>query len=449
MMMAREGHPRKLHRRDWPGFLNRMVPASVWQVFCAGIEERTDPRVRWSAKYVVLCWAIMGWSVQGLLTERFREAWEVLARWFFRRRRPGSSYQGLTQATQHLGPEILHQFWCCLRRTIPARVGRAWTWYGWTAIAVDGSRVQAPRTRSNEKGLGRCGRNKTHPQWWITWAIHLPTSLIWDWRHGPGNSSERSHLRSMLPTFPPGALVVADIGFGGFDLLGELTRAGVSFLIRCCSNTTLLVDRTRQRIERAGECRIVHLWPTGRRSQPPLRLRLIVVKHRGRRVYLLTDVMEPHRLSRAMASEVYRARWGIEVEFRGLKQTLGRRKMLARTPEPGAMELIGTILAMALLLLHGAMGLGARIERLSVALLLRVIRRMIEATRWGRSTAPWLPGIRTALRDSYVRRRSKRARDWPHKKNEAPPRPPRLRRPTRREKARISEWRETYPTVLG
>ncbi len=449
MKIAREGRLRKPHRRDWPSFLNRMIPGSVWQAFYRGIQERTDPRVRWTAKYIVLCWAIMGWSIQGQLTERFRESWELLGRWFFHRRRPGASYQGLTQATERLGPEVMHYLWCCLRSTLPARIGRAWTWYGWTIIAVDGSRVAAPRTRGNEKGLGQCGRDKSHPQWWITWAIHLPTSLIWDWRYGPGNSSERSHLRSMLPTLPSDALVVADIGFGGFDLLWELTRSGVDFLIRCGSNTTLLVEQTQQQIERAGECRYVYLWPTGRRLKRPLRLRLIVVKQGGKRMYLLTSVMKPQRLSRPMASELYRARWGVEVEYRGLKQTLGRRKLLAKTPEPGAMELVGNILALALLMLHGALAMGARMKELSVAGMLRVIRQLIEAMRWGGLTARLLANAAAAVKDDYARRRSKRARDWPHKKNEAPPGPPRMRRPTKREKARIDEWQETHGMTVG
>jgi hypothetical protein len=450
MKMAREGRLRKIHRREWPSFLNRMIPASVWQAFYGQIEERSDLRVRWSAKYIVLCWAIMGWSIQGQLMERFREAFEVLVRWFPQRRRPGASYQGLTQATAMLDPEVVHRFWSCLRTTLPSRVGAAWTWFGWTIIAVDGSRLDAPRTRRNEKGLGRCGRDKTHPQWWVTWAIHLPTSMIWEWRLGSGDSSERDHLRAMLPTLPPGSLVVADIGFGGLNLLRELTQAGVCFVIRCGSNTTLLVDKTRQEIERAGGCRYVHLWPRrGRKSRHPLRLRLIVVKERGRRMYLLTNVMEPARLSRPMAAELYHARWGIEVEYRGLKQTMARRKILARTPEPGEMEAAGAILAMALLLLHAAMVVGAKAGQASVALLLRLIHQMIEATRWAGSTAAFLAGIAEAIKDDYVRRGSKKARDWPHKKKQSPPGPPKLRRPTRPEKACIHESCDEHGTVIG
>lgn len=435
--MAMEGRVRKPHRRDWPGFLNRVIPDHMWQQVNRLVAPANDPRVRWSPKLILLCWIVMGWSVQGSLTDRFREGHELLDRVFFRRRRCGRTYQGLTQATERVGPGVFSHLWTCLRSTIPNRVGALWTWYGFHVFAVDGSRDDAPRTRRNEKALGKSGRDKTHPQWWMTRLIHLPTRLLWDWRQGPGHSSERKHLRQMLPSLPTSSLLVADTGFGGFDLLWELSNGTIAFLIRCGGNSTLLVEGARQKIERRNGARFVYLWPLNRRRCRPLCLRLIILKNRGKRVYLLTNVMGPTRLSRPMAGELYRARWGIEVEYRGLKQTMGRRKVLAKTPEPGAMELAANILAHALLLLYAAIAMGAKVARASVAEVLRVIRRAIDYLRHGRSTAWFVDSLMAAALDEYERHSSKKARDWPHKKKEAPPGPPILRRLKVAEKARI------------
>lgn len=435
--MAKEGRLRKLHRRDWPGFLRRVVPNRTWQEVHRRVNHTIDPRIRWSCKYVLLCWIMMGWSIQGQLTERFREGYELLSCMFYQRRRCGGIYQGLTRATQRVGMTVFADFWYCLRQTIPKRVGTAWTWYGWTVFAVDGSRVDAPRTKRNERPLGKAGRDKTHPQWWITRLIHLPTKMMWDWRQGPGNSSERAHLREMIPSLPSSSLLVADAGFGGFDLLWRLSNGKVAFLVRCGGNTTLLVEETRQRIERRGESRYVYLWPKNRGRHKPLCLRLIILKRGGKRAYLLTNVLESPRLSRCMAGELYRARWGIEVEFRGLKQTLARRKVLAKTPEPGAMELAANMLALALLLLYAAMVMGPNVTRLSLAKALRVIRWAMECIRHGQSCSAVGEQLLVAVGDEYVRRSSKRARDWPHKKKERPPAPPILRRLRGREKARI------------
>ena len=164
---------------------------------------------------------------------------------------------------------------------------------------------------------------------------------------------------------------------------------------------------------------------------------MIVLKRDGKRVYLLTHVLESPRLSRSMAGELYRARWGIEVAFRGLKQTLARRQVLARTPEIGAMELAANILALALLLLYAALVMGVRVIRLSVADALRAIRRAMARVRDGHSCSTLGEDLWAAVCDDYLRRSSKRARDWPHKKKERPPGCPKLRRLKGREITRV------------
>jgi hypothetical protein len=447
--MAKEGRVRKVNPRDWPGFLRRVIPAAVWQVFLGQVGVSGDPRLRWTPKYVLLCWITMGWSVQRHLNERFREGRQLLIALFARRRRPGGSYWGLVKATQGLGAEGFQCLWACLRRGVAKRLQALWTCYGWTVMAVDGSRVEAPRTRGNQRRLGRAGREKSGPQWWLTWLIQLPSGLIWDWRQGPGTSSERSHLRQMLPGLPANTLLVADAGFGGFDLWWELLQAGVDFLIRCVSNTTLLSDASWSQIERQGQHPMVYLWPQNRRSQLPLRLRLIVLKRHGKRVYLLTNVLESQRLSRAVAGELYAARWGVESDYRALKQTLDRRRVLAETPTVGALELAGNILALALLLLQAAVAQGTQVSRVSVAAALRTVRHALESARWRRSSNWFVASLRAALRDDYRRRRSKRARDWPRKKKDPPPRPPNLRTPTRRENAFIQAVELYYALRLG
>lgn len=316
-------------------------------------------------------------------------------------------------------------------------------------IAADGSRIDAPRTRANDVALHLSGKEQTTPQWWVTLAIHLPTRLIWDWRQGPGDRSERSHLTERIATLPEDALVVADTGFGGFEFLRALSRAAVSFWVRCGGNTTLLVADTHQRVERKTGQTIVYLWPTGKRKQAPLTLRLIVLKRGSKRVYLLTNVLESTRLSREIASKFYEARWGVEVAYRAFKQTLGRRKVLAQSPGVGAMELAGNLVALGLLMLQGALAMGAKIRRLSVAKVLRIIRRALEAARYGRFSQTFVAELREGLMDPYVRCRPKQARDWPHKKTESPPGPPVLRRPTSREKARMETFWKTPEDVFG
>jgi hypothetical protein len=449
-MRIPNAHTRHEHyRRNWVRFLRRTVPDVVWQRLAEADHARRDKRVRWVPSCLILAWVAIGWSVQTTLNERLTEAYRWLVRRFPARWRPGRTYQGLLKATERVGPDLFQRFWRDLRAIAAKRLGRASTWYGWTVLAADGSRFDAPRTRANTKGLRRAGRTHTGPQWWVTWLVHLPTLLVWDWRQGPGDSSERHHLADMIPNLPPLTLLVADAGYVGFDLMKQLIASGTDFLIRCGSNVHLLVEDTSSRIERQGQHLRVYLWPKNRRNQPPLELRLIILKRGGKRVYLLTSVREETRLSRRMAGEIYQARWGVEVEFRSLKRTLAHYRVLSKTPAAGAMELAAYVLALALLMLEGAVALGRQVVRLSVAAALRALRDALEALRNRTWATPLEQMLRRALRDDYRRRRPKHTRYWPRKKNDHPPAPPKLHRLTRCERTQINAILTHNAMALG
>jgi hypothetical protein len=437
------------YRRNWVQFFRRTVPDVVWQRLAQDHPAPRARRVRWGSTYLILAWAVIGWSVRNTLMERMAEARRWLVGRFPARRRPGNTYPGLIQATRRTGPGLFHDFWRHLRLHAVGRLGHARTWHGWTVLAADGSRFDAPRTRANARRLPCAGRTHTGPQWWVTWLVHLPTLLVWDWRQGPGTSSERGHLQEMIADLPPDTLLVADAGYVGFDLMRRLVEAKVDFLIRCGSNVRLRVEGAHSRIERDSQHRYVYLWPMNRRHAPPRVLRLIELKRRGRRVYLLTNVQEETRLSRRMASEIYQARWGVEVQFRSLKRTLAHYRVLSKTPEAGAMELAAYVLALALLMLEGAVALGRQVVRLSVAAALRVLRGALEALRNRSWAAPVATALRAALRDEYTRRRPKRSRHWPRKKNDHPPGPPKLQSLTLREKARMTAITRTFSKILG
>lgn len=151
-------------------------------------------------------------------------------------------------------------------------------------------------------------------------------------------------------------------------------------------------------------------------------------------------MLESTRLSRRTAGELYAARWGVELDYRALKQTLGRRRLQSRTPATGALELAANLLGLGLLQAQAAWLLRGRVVRASVALLLRALREALAVLALRGRSSRFCTRVQAALRDDYTRRRSKRARDWPHKKKEAPPRAPKLRRLTIREKAEIERW---------
>jgi hypothetical protein len=173
-------------------------------------------------------------------------------------------------------------------------------------------------------------------------VFHLATGLVWDFRRGDARASERGHLLDMLPALPAGCLLVADAGFVGYELFRGILDSGRHVLVRVGANVKLLTDLGWCVAEHDGG--IVYLWPKGKRraGEPPLVLRLItLLDGRNRRVHLLTDVLAAAaaEMTDAEAGRVYRQRWGVELIYRSLKQTMGKRKLRSRAPAHAAAEL--------------------------------------------------------------------------------------------------------------
>lgn len=367
----------------------------------------------WSAFSLAAAALLMGWSPCPTLAQRFEWARTVLNAALPRRRRVGRTYQGLVKALARHGRAALDTLVTQLRERTREVAGAAWTCGEFVPIGADGSKINAPRTIANE-ALGFAGKDKCAPQMMLLLFVHLGCTLPWAWAHAGVRTPERTLLRRLLPTLPPRTLLVADAGFVGFDFLGELRAQGVSFLVRVGRGVHLL--RELGYIRREGTS-TVYLWPGHLRLRPPLVLRLILVGE----VWLLTDVSDPRRLSTRMASELYRRRWGLEVAFRTLKQTLQRRVMRSGAAANVEAELDWAVAGLWMLGLLGEAALrAARINprRLSYAAVLTAVRHAAHA----RVSPRALRGrLRRAVLDGYARSGSKRAYRWPHKKNPRPP----------------------------
>ena len=275
--------------------------------------------------------------------------------------------------------------------------------------------------------MGRAGRKKTGPQLFLTVAWDLATGLPWDYRTGPGTASERGHPRAMLADLPAGALAVADAGFVGYDLAAAVLAGGRHFLIRAGANCRLLERLGYAAEERADTA---YLWPKEWRGHRPLVLRRVVVGTGAKAVHLLTSVLDPAALTDAEAAVLYHLRWEAEVGFRSIKQTLGRRRLRSGSPKAAEAELTWAVLGLWVL---GAMTVAAQLRRgadplaWSAALARRAARQALrQIGRRVRDLGAFARALAGAVRDAYVRRASKKARDWPHKKTEKPPGAPKV-----------------------
>jgi hypothetical protein len=418
--------------------MNWVIDSSIFQ------DLKTHGNTSWAATKLVILAVLWVWSEKLQLTAAFTEA----AVWS--ERLLGSvavgSYQALTNALVTYGGQLVPLLWHRLQGLMEEVGEEHWRIGGWLPLAVDGSRVGTPRTKANEKafrasnyGKGQTAKyrkkkskNKRKknrakaeavtPQIWLTLVWHMGLRLPWCWKMGASDSSERAHFQELLirEIFLKNTLFCGDAGFTGYDFWKSIMDKNHSFLIRVGANVRLLTKLGYYACERHG---IVYVWPNEamRKKLPPLTLRLICLHGEHGDVYLLTNVLRPQRLSDSLASRLYRLRWGIELQFRTLKQTFGRRLLRSRTPQRAYAELEWSLLGLWMIHLFAVkeqVKIGEPPRQTSAALAIQVVRSVLflwcEVPKAGKDL--WTQ-LQNAVLDKYTRQSSKTARYRPHKKD--------------------------------
>jgi hypothetical protein len=424
-------------------------------VSLSGIALRPD--CTWTPQTLAFAALLWAWSDEKTLIERFTTARKIIINRFGEQQEPAGSYQAFIKLLRKWTEPLMKTLSTAFRERMPEALAPVWMVEGWQVFAVDGSRVDVPRTRKNEeryspksklsreaqkrrreakrrRSLRQARERKANvPRIWLTMLWHVGSGLPWDWRTGPSDSSERGHFQEMLGSLPAGSLLTADAGFVGYDLWKTLLDAGHQLLVRVGSNVKLLKKLGYAR-ERNG---LVYLWPdhVAKKRLPPLVLRLVVVTNKERGpVYLVTSVLNQEALSDTQVAAIYGKRWGIEVYYRHCKQTFERRKLRSQNPDNAMVELHWSLLGMWAMGLHShahLVGQGVLPEQISFAGIWRAYRRPMREYK-----SPPDPGERMrqlidrAIIDPY-KRKNKASRDYPRKKQEQAAGSPILRKATR------------------
>jgi hypothetical protein len=409
---------------------------------------------KWRARMLAVVALLWAWSGVPTLVERFFDACKV-AQKAYRWLTAGETYQGFIKQLRKWHFELKVACMGELRVLMEQDLFGQWKVAGFVIIAGDGSRVELPRTESNEAAYspkrkkrgsqqkrrdktkanrGRRGKQRRRarrqskesiskkinsPQMWLTLFWHVGTGLPWAWRTGPSDSSERQHLEEMLGELPENSLIAADAGFVGYDFWRAVMDAGHSFVVRAGANVRLL--------KRLGFAReydnTVYLWPDAKakKEQPPLVLRAVWVHNGKHPMCLVTNVLSKTRLSDEQIVEIYKARWGIELFFRTFKQTFGRRKLRSHSAENAQLELDWSLMglwAICLLAQRELVKAGRDPCQLSPAAAIKAIQEVMRhyRTRPEDASESLTSMFRHALQDDYERHSSKTARNYPRKK---------------------------------
>jgi len=437
----------------------------------------------------VLLWT---WGSGRNVTDRFLAARKIITK-AFRLQDELPSYQAFMKILRLWSCELLLAVKCRFHAKMEEELPDHFRVAGFVVLAVDGSRINLPRTESNQeafsaarksgrrtssgnsaaskaargrktrarksrtKGSGKnsarkpkaarkqplkkqraaekraakksgAGAKKSsrssddRPQMWLTMMWHVGTGLPWDWRRGPADSSEREDMLSMIEKLPAGSLVTADAGFVGYEYWKALVNSGRHFVIRVGANVRLLKNLGYFRRKKD----LVYLWPdrAAKDKQEPLVLRMTRFQTTKQTVWIVSDVLDEKKLSDAQLVEIYKRRWGVEVEFRSFKQTYDYRKLRCHRAENATVELDWSLVGLWAVCILGQKKLldsGQDITRLSVAGVLRAVRQTMHEYKSMPDEGEDLWSLLTvSVIDSYERQ-SKASRDYPRRKRKKPP----------------------------
>ena len=409
--------------------LRQFLTPRVWKQARQAVPPgRSCPR--WDLQPLVLIMMAMTWAAGDSQAEKFETARGFYVTSYEARKRPGKTLQGFQKALSRVPMRQFKALAAGVRQEIRARFAERLLVDGFEPMGCDGSRIECPRSAELEARLRPAGKDNSAPTVWVTAFVHLSTGLLWSWHLGPGTADERVHLRRLLATLSPAALIVADAAYMGYELAWAILQTKRSFLLRMSSKMDLYtLERATLKTWSEGP---VYYWPecVRKKGKPPISCRLIRVPAKGQvknDVWLLTNIIDPARLPLVTAAKFYRWRWRNEGVFRTYKRTINKLKLSSRTVRLVHREAEASLLALQILLAHADLALRPKqtVEGpvISPRKVLIEIRRELNpsATRRPRSYAQRLQKCRA---DSREQKGPKASREWPRRTPHKPPGPP-------------------------
>ncbi len=125
----------------------------------------------------------------------------------------------------------------------------------------------------------------------------------------------------LLQDLPTGSLILADLGYFGFQWFQYLSDQGHYWISRLKSKTRYEIQHV---LYQKNDTLDALVWlGVYRSNQYPYLVRLVQYRHGEQLFQYVTNVLDPARLPLPHVARLYARRWDIEMAFKLLKRTLG------------------------------------------------------------------------------------------------------------------------------
>jgi hypothetical protein len=272
------------------------------------------------------------------------------------------------QARQRLPEKLLTRLVQSTGQQLHDDVPEEWLWHGRPVKLGDGSTVSMPDTPENTDAFGKPANQKgggRFPVARIVVILCLATGAAMEMaigRCGGKGTGELSLFRTLLDSFSPGDVLLADRFFCTYCDIAQLQSGGVDVVMRQHSSR----KSDFRRGTRLGKDDHVVLWNKPRRCPQSLdrdvfaslpetltlrevRVRLEKRGYRTKSLVLVTTLTDATEFPKADIEDLYRQRWHVEVDLRSIKDVLQMDVLRCETPEMVRKEMWVHLLAWNLL----------------------------------------------------------------------------------------------------
>jgi putative transposase len=275
---------------------------------------------------------------------------------------PGAHSGDYCRARQKLNAAVVKQLACHIAQTLSHASPDCWLWLGKRIKLVDGFTFTMPDTPDNQEGFPQSGSQKSGIGFPITRTcvvLSLACACIEAIAIGPyagKNTGESALLRQVLDCFKPGEVLLADRYFCSFFMLAILKSRGIDVCMQLHQRRG--VDASK--VTWIGPNEYIDIWHRPQKAKwtspelydtiperLPIRIVMLdaIENRRVESLDIVTTFLDPKAYPASDIARLFGYRWNVELDIRGIKQSLNLDHVRCKSPDMVERELWTTLLA--------------------------------------------------------------------------------------------------------